>query len=112
LPEEIDGVERIKVEFLRRLCLKKTLSHLNITASILFIVTLAITYLYPEVTKNLYLSIVEARAVLMTLISLILLLSFLQSQLSLPWRIFCLIGSFIVLIEAILMLGAWDILAK
>lgn len=87
---------------------KKTLSQLNITATILFFITLIITYLYPEVTNALMLNPIEARGVLMTLISFILLLSFLQSQLSLPWRIFCLIASFIVLIESMMMLGAFQ----
>jgi hypothetical protein len=88
--------------------LKKMLSQLSLTATILFVVTLVISLLYPEVLKVLFLTQMEARSIILTLISLILLLSFLQSQLSLSWRIFCLITSFIVLIESILMLGAWQ----
>lgn len=87
--------------------MKRMLSQLNITATILFFITLTMTFLYPEILKALYLSSTEAQAILMTLISFILLLSFLQSHMSLTWRIFCLIGSFLVLMEVILMLGAW-----
>ncbi len=92
--------------------MRKTLSHLNITATVLFLITLAITYLYPEVTRVLLLSAAEARAIIMTLISLILLVSFLQTHMSLTWRILCLVGSFVVLIESIFVLGSWQRLIK
>lgn len=63
--------------------------------------------MYPNLLEQWKITPVEARTIIMNLISLILLIYFLQTHLKLSWRIFCLIGSFIVLIESILMLGAW-----
>jgi len=88
--------------------LNKTVSHLNIAVTILFIISVIMTFLYPEITNALLLSPTEARVIIMTLVSLNLMLYFLQTQLSVYWRIFCLLGSFLTLIESVLMLGAWE----
>ena len=92
--------------------MKKAISYINVIVTILCILCIIITFLYPEVVKSLKLSPSEARVIIMTLISLILLLSFLQPQLTLSWRLFCLIAAFLIIIESVLMLGTWEKLIK
>lgn len=92
--------------------MKRSASYAGFFVTLIFFVVLVITYLYPETLSALNISPKVARTVLMDLISLILLLSFFQSHLTLSWRIFCLIASFIVMIESILMLGAWQQIIK
>jgi hypothetical protein len=88
--------------------LKKNISFLTMITTALFVIMVIITFLFPEILTALHLGQVEARTIIMNLISLILILTFMQTQLSLSWRIFCLVASFVVLIEAILMLGVWQ----
>lgn len=90
--------------------MNRTNTQLTFVSVVLLLITSLMTFLYPEVLKALLLTPTEARVIIMTLISFILLLSFLQIQMSLYWRIFCLITSFMTLIESILMLGAWHII--
>ena len=92
--------------------MNRTISHLTFVSVILFIISVIATFLYPEVVKALILSPTEARVIIMTLISFILLLGFLQTQMNLYWRIFFLIASLLTIIESILMLGAWQIILK
>ncbi|MFP4498105.1 MAG: hypothetical protein ACLFQV_07830 [Vulcanimicrobiota bacterium] len=87
--------------------MKRATSIFNFLATVLFFAAVIITYMYPNLLEQWKITPVEARTIIMNLISLILLIYFLQTHLKLSWRIFCLIGSFIVLIESILMLGAW-----
>lgn len=88
--------------------MNRTVSYLNIVSTILLFISIIITFLYPEITEALLLTPTEARVIIITMISFILLLSFLQPQLTLFWRILCLLFSFLTLIESILMLGAWE----
>jgi hypothetical protein len=92
--------------------LRKILSYFTMTFTLLFFIFLILTFLFPEILRAFKLGPVESRTIIMNLISLILVLNFLQPHLNLPWRIFCLISSFIILIESILMLGAWQQLFK
>jgi len=92
--------------------LNKVLSKINIALTFLFLIFLTLTFLYKDVMVSIHLSQTESWVILMTMISLILMISFLQTHLSLPWRIFCLAASFVTLIESILMLGAWEKLLK
>ena len=81
-------------------------------ATALFFAWVIITFLFPEILEALHLETFEAWTIIMNLISLILLLTFMQTQLSVPWRIFCLLASFLVLLESILILGAWHHIIK
>lgn len=91
---------------------RKVVSYLTLPVTLLFFAALIITFLYPEFLQKLNLTETEAWVIIMNLISLIFLLSFLQTHLSLPWRIFCLIASFLVLFESILMLGVLNVIFK
>lgn len=90
--------------------MNRTNTQLTFVSAILLLITTIMTFLYPEALNALFLTPTEARVIIMTLISFILLLSFLQIQMTLFWRIFCLIASFLTLIESILMLGAWHVI--
>lgn len=88
--------------------MNKTVTYLSLVATILLVITLMITFLYPEIIRSLLLSVTEARVIIVTLISFILLLAFLQTQLSWTWRIASLVASFLTLLESVLMLGTWE----
>ncbi len=85
--------------------MKKIALKLTLPTVILIVASLIITFLYPNVLKKLNITDMEAWTVIMNLISLLLLLYFFNPYLSFAWRIFCLLASFVILIESILMLG-------
>ena len=72
----------------------------------LSLLTLGLTMAYfPHHLASLHLTLLDSQLVIMQLISLLMLLAFLQKNLSTGWRLFTLTGSFVVLGESILMSG-------
>ncbi len=76
-------------------------------AIVLFFFFLAAAFLWPEYLPYFSLSYQSCLLIIMDLISFMLLLAFFQTRLSLPWRVFCIIASFFVQIEATMMLDIW-----
>jgi hypothetical protein len=79
----------------------------NVVTIALFLSFMAMAFLWPEYLPYFNLSYSTCLLAIMHLISLMFLLAFFQHQLSVPWRIFCVLASFFILLEATLMLEIW-----
>lgn len=86
---------------------RKLIFYANVVSILLFAGFLCLTFLWPEYIPFFYLSYDSCILIIMHLISLLFLLAFFQKHLSAPWRIFCVISSFIVLLESTMMLRIW-----
>ena len=86
---------------------RKVIFTSNVIVIFIFLCFMALTFLWPEYIPFLYLSTETCMLIIMHLISLLFLLAFFQTHLSLPWRIFSIISSFLVLIESTMMLQIW-----
>ena len=82
---------------------KKVSLWFSLFAFVLVVADLVILALFPNVLEQLRLTGLEARLLLLQLISLILLFGGFQGSLGRGWRWLCLTGSFLVLAEATLM---------
>lgn len=73
---------------------------LNLVATVLLVVSLLVAYVMPEWQAPLHLDGRSSQMVTMNLISLLLLLAYLQRNLTPGWRIFALAGAFVVMAES------------
>jgi len=86
---------------------RKVSFYANVIAIACFFFFMAAAFLWPEYLPYFSLSYQSCLLIIMHLISFMLLLAFFQARLSLPWRVFCIVASFFVLIEATIMLEIW-----
>jgi hypothetical protein len=86
---------------------RKVIFYANVVAITLFLGLMAMVFLWPEYLPYFNLSYSTCLLAIMHLISLMFLLAFFQPQLSVPWRVFCVMASFFILFEATLMLEIW-----
>ena len=86
---------------------RKVIFYANVVTIIVFLVFMAVTFLWSEYLPYFNLTYQSCLLIIMHLISLMFLLAFFQTHLSLPWRVFCVISSFFILIEATIMLDIW-----
>gem|GEM_PF-1627328 len=86
---------------------RKVIFYANVVTMIIFFIFMAVAFLWPEYLPYFNLSYETCLLAIMHLISLLFLLAFFQKELSVVWRVFCVIASFMILIEATLMLKLW-----
>jgi len=72
----------------------------NLLATVLLVAALLTTCVFPEWQKPLHLDPRASQMITMNLISLLLLLAYLQRNLTPGWRIFALAGAFMVMAES------------
>jgi hypothetical protein len=86
---------------------RKVIFYANVVTIICFLFFMAVAFFWAEYLPYFCLSYQSCLLIIMHLISLMFLLAFFQERLSLPWRVFCVIASFFVLLEATVMLDIW-----
>lgn len=72
----------------------------NMLATLVLLVSLVVSYALPQYLPRLHLTPVDGQMLNMQLVSLLLLLAYLQRNLTGGWRIFALASAFVVLVES------------
>lgn len=82
---------------------KKVSLWCSLLAFLFVLADLVVLFVYPDLLEQIRLTALEARLVLLQLVSLILLFGGFQSSLGKGWRYLSLFGSFLIMAEATLM---------
>jgi len=88
--------------------LKKTMITISYLLTFIFLALLGLTFLWPEYLAYIKINVAQAKLITVFIVSVLLLLNSMVSNLSIFWKIICAVLSVIVLLEFVLMNNWWQ----